>query len=43
VIKENNVPEHIHSGVLSDKIIEVVVNNTDGKIKFELHKKKYYN
>lgn len=42
VTKKNSVPEHIHSGVLSDEIIEVEVNNTDGKTKLQLRKIKYY-
>ena len=42
VTKKNNVPEHIHSGVLSDEIIEVEVNNTDEKTKLQLRKIQYY-
>ncbi len=42
VTQQNDVPTHIHSGVLSDEIIEVEVNNGNGKTKLKLRKIKYY-
>ena len=42
VTQKNDIPEHIHSGVLSDEIIEVEVNNGNGKSKLKLRKIKYY-
>jgi hypothetical protein len=40
--KENTIPEEIHSGVLSDEIIEVDVDKEGGKTKLKLRKIKYY-
>lgn len=42
VTQKNDIPENIHSGVLSDEIIEVEVNNESGKTKLKLRKIKYY-
>lgn len=42
VTKKNNIPENIHSGVLSDEIIEVEVNNKNENAKLKLRKIKYY-
>ena len=40
--KKNSIPEYVHSGVLSDEIIEVEVNKAGGKTKLKLRKIKYY-
>jgi hypothetical protein len=42
VIKKNNIPGNIHSGILSDEIIEVEVNKGGEKTKLKLRKIKYY-
>ena len=42
VTQKNDIPKNIHSGVLSDEIIEVEVNNESGKTKLKLRKIKYY-
>jgi hypothetical protein len=42
VTQKNDIAENIHSGVLSDEIIEVEVNNESGKTKLKLRKIKYY-
>jgi hypothetical protein len=44
VTKKNSIPENIHSGVLSDEIIEVEIakGNTKTKTKLKLRKIKYY-
>ena len=42
VNQKNDIPEYIHSGVLSDEIIEVEVNNGNRKSKLKLRKIKYY-
>lgn len=42
VTQKNLIPENIHSGVLSDEIIEVEVNKGSGKTKLKLRKIKYY-
>ncbi|MBG6112255.1 hypothetical protein H4V97_002971 [Flavobacterium sp. CG_23.5] len=42
VTQKNDIPGNIHSGVLSDEIIEVGVNNESGKTKLKLRKIKYY-
>lgn len=41
VIQKNAIPENIHSGVLSDEIIEVEVNKGSVKTKLKLRKIKY--
>jgi hypothetical protein len=38
----NLIPEHIHSSVLSDEIIEVDITNGTVKTKLKLRKMKYY-
>ncbi|MCZ8089490.1 MAG: IS4 family transposase [Flavobacterium sp.] len=42
VTQKSNIPENIHSGILSDEIIEVEVNNKNEKSKLKLRKIKYY-
>ena len=42
VTQKNSIPETIHSGVLSDEIIEVEVNKGSTKTKLKLRKIKYY-
>lgn len=42
VTQTNLIPENIHSGVLSDEIIEVEVNKGSAKTKLKLRKIKYY-
>ncbi|WP_309607479.1 IS4 family transposase [Flavobacterium sp.] len=42
IIQQNEIPENIHSGVLSDEIIEVEVNKGSVKTKLKLRKIKYY-
>ena len=42
VTQTNGIPENIHSGVLSDEIIEVEVNKGNTKTKLKLRKIKYY-
>jgi hypothetical protein len=42
VIQKNDIPGNIHSGVLSDEIIEVEVNKGSTKTKLKLRKIKYY-
>jgi IS4 transposase len=42
VTQTNGIPENIHSGVLSDEIIEVEVNKGSVKTKLKLRKIKYY-
>ena len=42
VTQKNLIPKNIHSGVLSDEIIEVEVNKGNGKTKLKLRKIKYY-
>lgn len=42
VTQKNVIPENIHSGVLSDEIIEVEVNKGSTKTKLNLRKIKYY-
>jgi hypothetical protein len=42
VTQKNDIPKNIHSGVLSDEIIEVEVNYESGKTKLKLRKIKYY-
>ena len=42
VIQKKIIPENIHSGVLSDEIIEVEVDKGSGKAKLKLRKIKYY-
>ena len=42
VILENNIPENVHSGILSDQIIEVEVNKGTTKTQLKLRKIKYY-
>lgn len=42
VTQTNDIPENIHSGVLSDEIIEVEVNKEGVKTRLKLRKIKYY-
>jgi hypothetical protein len=42
VTQKNTIPEEIHSGVLSDEIIEVVIDKESTKGKLKLRKIKYY-
>ncbi len=42
VTQKSNILENIHSGILSDEIIEVEVNNKNEKSKLKLRKIKYY-
>jgi hypothetical protein len=42
VVQNNDIPEHIHSGVLSDEIIEVEIKKGKTKSKLKLRKIKYY-
>jgi hypothetical protein len=42
VTQKNSIPETIHSGVLSDEIIEVEVDKGSAKTKLKLRKIKYY-
>ena len=42
VTQTNLIPENIHSGVLSDEIIEVEVSKGSAKTKLKLRKIKYY-
>ena len=42
VTQESNIPESIHSGVLSDEIIEIEVDKGSIKTKLKLRKIKYY-
>uniref|UniRef100_UPI004048C1DD IS4 family transposase n=1 Tax=Flavobacterium sp. TaxID=239 RepID=UPI004048C1DD len=42
VTQTNDIPENIHSGVLSDEIIEVEVNKEGVKTTLKLRKIKYY-
>ena len=42
VTQKNLIPENIHSGVLSDEIIEVEVTTGSAKTKLKLRKIKYY-
>ena len=42
VAQTNLIPENIHSGVLSDEIIEVEVNKGNTKTQLKLRKIKYY-
>lgn len=42
ITKKNTIPENIHSGVISDEIIEVEVNKGSVKTKLQLRKIKYY-
>jgi IS4 transposase len=42
VTQESNIPESIHSGVLSDEIIEIEVDKESVKTKLKLRKIKYY-
>jgi hypothetical protein len=42
VTQKNTIPEKIHSGVLSDEIIEVVIDKESTKGKLKLRKIKYY-
>ena len=42
VTQTNDIPENIHSGILSDEIIEVEVNKEGAKTTLKLRKIKYY-
>lgn len=42
VTQTNDIPENIHSGILSDEIIEVEVNKEAAKTTLKLRKIKYY-
>lgn len=42
VTQKNDIPETIHSGVLSDEIIEVTLDKRTAKNKLKLRKIKYY-
>jgi hypothetical protein len=41
-ICQNEIEEHIHSGVLEDEIIEITVNDGDTKSKLRLRKIRFY-
>ncbi|EKB07011.1 hypothetical protein HMPREF9711_00321 [Myroides odoratimimus CCUG 3837] len=42
VIEVNQIPEHLHSGVLQDEIIEVDVKENNSTTKLKLRKVKFY-
>ncbi|WP_286430545.1 transposase, partial [Myroides marinus] len=42
IIEVNQIPEHLHSGVLQDQIIEVDVKENNSTTKLKLRKVKFY-